>query len=174
MMRRKQFGHRLTKYKRLGHTRKKFDIGTANRVKRGEKLQEKRNAKWLFTSLSQSTPKTKEKAKEEVSFESISDLEGSYRQNKSPQSTSSSSPEQSSDESAEGNNTLLTPSAAKLLPRPARLQPNTGEPVYQNVDEGRREVRNMLSQWQAQQRAEALATELNEEENKQTNKPESD
>ena len=97
LQRRKQFGHRLTKYKRLGYTRKKFDIGKANKLKRGEKLQEKRDRKWLFTSLSQSTSKRKDSAKEEVSFESISALEGSYRQQ---QSTSSSSPEQSSDVSA--------------------------------------------------------------------------
>ena len=64
--------------------------------------------------------------------------------------------------SAEPYKVILTPSAAKLFPRPARLQHNTEETVYQNENENSRQVRNMLSQWQAQQRAAALATELDD------------
>ena len=68
---------------------------------------------------------------------------------------------------------LITPSAAKLFLRPARLQHNTEDPVYQNENENGRQVRNMLSQWQAQQRAAALATELEDETPANTDKTES-
>ena len=60
------------------------------------------------------------------------------------------------------NDVILTPSAAKLFPRRARLQSanidpvNNDEPQYENG----REVKNMISLWEAQKRAKELASEI--------------
>ena len=174
LLRKKQFGHRLTKYKRLGYARKKVDVSQANRRKRNEQLQKKRDAKWLFTSMTRSTPKTQSAVNDTPSFESLSDLDGSYRQKQaspptSSPSSSSSSPEVSSDDSTINQDGLLTPSAAKLFPRPARLRPDVPQQLEQPDDTNinGRQVRNMLSLWQAQQRAANVANEVNEETDEQ-------
>ena len=165
LLRKKQFGHRLTKYKRLGYSRKKVDVSQANRRKRNEQLQKKRDAKWLFTSMTRSTPKTQSAVTDTPSIESLSDLDGSYRQkqNSPPTSSTSSSAEVSSDDSAVNQDGLLTPSAAKLFPRPARLRPDVPQQQDQADDTNinGRQVRNMLSLWQAQQRPAEVAKEVN-------------
>ena len=76
LLRKKQFGHRLTKYKRLGYAKKRVDVSQANRRKRNEHLQKKRDAKWLFTSMTRSTPKPQPAVNDSPSFESLSDLDG--------------------------------------------------------------------------------------------------
>ena len=176
LLRKKQFGHRLTKYKRMGYTKKKVDVSQANRRKRNEQLQKKRDAKWLFTSMSRSTPKTLAPVNDPPSFESLSDLDGSYRQTQpspptSSPSSSSSSPENSSDDSTSNQDGLLTPSAAKLFPRPARLRPQVPQEVIQPDDNNinGRQVRNMLSLWQAQQRAADVANEVQQDTDDQAN-----
>ena len=67
--------------------------------------------------MAQSSHKAKD-ATEEMSFESISELESSYRKRHSTPSTSS---ERSSDDSAETNDVLLTLSGAKLFPETGKV-----------------------------------------------------
>ena len=168
-MRKQQFGHRVKCYKRRNFIRKKLDIKKENRQRRDEQLQQKRDGRWLFTTLSQSTPQQNiagDSQEEELSFDAISDIEGRYRvQAKEPSSSSSSaSPEETPTEDSDDNGSIvLTPSAAKLVPRPTRFTDAKKKEQMRIDDTNDREMKNMLSLWKAQRRSRDLQEELEKE-----------
>ena len=161
-LRKQQFNHRFQTYKRRGFVRKKFDIGKENKKKRDTHLKTKRDARWLLTTMSQPQSRTDVTNVQDNSFDSISDIEGSYRcaKDSSPQSSSPSS----SDVESANNDVILTPSAAKLRPRPSRLEPKTTGKQKQLEDDGKREMRNMISLWEAQKRAQDVIKQLKDDE----------
>ena len=65
---------------------------------------------------------------------------------------------------SDNNDVILTPSAAKLRPRPSRLEPKTTEKPKQLEDDGNREMRNMISLWEAQKRAQDVIKQLQDDE----------
>ena len=101
--------------------------------------------------MSQSTPKRgtePDKQQSEQSFDSILDIDGQYRDTAKVTSTSSSDSSTSADDSDNERGIVLTPSATKLVPRPARLQERPQKEQSDNASN--REMQNMLSLWEAQ------------------------
>ena len=121
--------------------------------------------------MSQSTPNQSGKQDiqgEELSFESISDIDGRYREQAVDQSSSSSSSSHTdvdlqTDDSDDNGSKIWTPSAAKLIPRPTKFLPIKKQEQFQLDDANDRELKNMLSLWKAQRRAKELQEELDQE-----------
>ena len=120
--------------------------------------------------MSQSTPNQSGKQNiqgEELSFESISDIEGRYREQAEDSSSSSSSSqtdlEPLTDDSDDNGSKVLTPSAAKLIPQPTKFDTRKKKEQLQLDDANDREMKNMLSLWKAQRRARELQEELDKE-----------
>ena len=171
--RKRLFGHRVKQYKTTSLGRQKFNISKANRMKRDAQLKSKRDQRWLFTSMSQSTPQKGQQG--ETSFDSISDIEGAYREDHHQTSSDSPpSPDSTEDNETEQNQADVETHHAQQQPksimvktpklRPSRLhrdQPgNTswGEHVH-GQSKREREIQNMLSLWAAQKRAKDMEKE---------------
>ena len=157
--------------------KQKFNIQKANRAKRDAQLKSKRDQRWLFTSMSQSTPRKSHG--EETSFESISDIEGAYRDGQQ-QISSDSSPPTSSNEGAETDHDTADAQQQREKPKPKSIMVKTpklrpsqlqreqsvntswGEHVH-GSNKRQREIQNMLSLWAAQKRAKETEQEVQSE-----------
>ena len=174
--RRQQFSHRVTRYKDKGEKKKKKNIATANKEKRDALLKERHDKRWLFTTMTQSSPNN-DGNQDKKSFESISDIEGTYR-TKTPSPSSSGSPSTSPHSSSEEEDqekeakpkvTLATrpPTPATSRIRPARFKIKTNDEEEQSeeedVNKGDRDMKNLLSLWEAQKRAKEVAQEVEDD-----------
>ena len=127
----------------------------------------------------------KDEKEDDKSFESISDIDGSYRVTKTPASSSASSSSSSTCSEEEdmekqiGEEEQKTETIKKKLPeqstpippplRPSKLNmrkaPSASpEGDEKEEDKGNREMKNLISLWEAQKRAKRVHDEVQKEE----------